>query len=232
MWDDGHGMDVPTLQRSWLDIATDTKRRKPKSDGGRRVLGEKISGDWRLRGSATSFCWSHGKPMPARSTSSSTGHSSIKRMPILTRSRWPGRSATLTSFRRTAQPPLSSGVRQRDLDTRSRDAPPDREAHSCLGCGRFYRAPHSRTRLIRPRPTDHAVTIDAVEADGSEEGQKAAQPDFQILVELDDVPESLQGFAGPIDPSSDLRTPHYWLERVGRRQRGCNPSLRPAGTGG
>lgn len=41
VWDDGHGMDVPTLQRSWLDIATDTKRRKPKSDGGRRVLGEK-----------------------------------------------------------------------------------------------------------------------------------------------------------------------------------------------
>ncbi|WP_447947385.1 sensor histidine kinase [Microbacterium lacticum] len=55
------------------------------------------------------------------------------------------------------------------------------------------------------------MTIDAVEADGSEEGQKAAQPDFQILVELDDVPESLQGFAGPIDPSSDLRTPHYRL---------------------
>lgn len=41
VWDDGHGMDVETLQRSWLDIATDTKRRKPKSSGGRRVLGEK-----------------------------------------------------------------------------------------------------------------------------------------------------------------------------------------------
>ena len=41
VWDDGHGMDVATLQRSWLDIATDTKRRRPRSDGGRRVLGEK-----------------------------------------------------------------------------------------------------------------------------------------------------------------------------------------------
>ncbi|MFW0161466.1 ATP-binding protein [Actinomyces sp. SKVG-SVH-4(1)] len=41
VWDDGHGMDVATLQRSWLDIATDTKRRRPRSAGGRRVLGEK-----------------------------------------------------------------------------------------------------------------------------------------------------------------------------------------------
>ena len=41
VWDDGHGMDAATLQSSWLDIATDTKRRNPRSDGGRRVLGEK-----------------------------------------------------------------------------------------------------------------------------------------------------------------------------------------------
>ncbi len=41
VWDDGHGMDAATLQTSWLDIATDTKRRKPHSDSGRRVLGEK-----------------------------------------------------------------------------------------------------------------------------------------------------------------------------------------------
>lgn len=67
------------------------------------------------------------------------------------------------------------------------------------------------TRLIRPRPTDSAETAGAVKADGSEDGQKAAQPDFQILIELDDVPESLQTFSGPIDPSSDLRTPHYQL---------------------
>lgn len=42
IWDDGHGMDVETLQSSWLDIATDVKKRCTRSEsGGRRVLGEK-----------------------------------------------------------------------------------------------------------------------------------------------------------------------------------------------
>ena len=41
VWDDGSGMDAGTLQSSWFDIATDAKRKKPRSEGGRRVLGEK-----------------------------------------------------------------------------------------------------------------------------------------------------------------------------------------------
>lgn len=42
VWDDGFGMDVTTLQDSWLDIATDFKRRRIRSpSGARRVLGEK-----------------------------------------------------------------------------------------------------------------------------------------------------------------------------------------------
>jgi signal transduction histidine kinase len=42
VWDDGHGMDVATLQTSWLDIATDAKRMRTLSESGRRrVLGEK-----------------------------------------------------------------------------------------------------------------------------------------------------------------------------------------------
>lgn len=42
VWDDGHGMDVPTLQTSWLDIATDVKKKRIRSESGRRrVLGEK-----------------------------------------------------------------------------------------------------------------------------------------------------------------------------------------------
>lgn len=42
IWDDGHGMNVDTLQTSWLDIATDTKRKSTRSESGRRrVLGEK-----------------------------------------------------------------------------------------------------------------------------------------------------------------------------------------------
>ena len=42
VWDDGHGMDVATLQTSWLDIATDVKKKRTRSESGqRRVLGEK-----------------------------------------------------------------------------------------------------------------------------------------------------------------------------------------------
>lgn len=42
VWDDGHGMDAETLQESWLDIASDSKKKRPRSENGRRrVLGEK-----------------------------------------------------------------------------------------------------------------------------------------------------------------------------------------------
>jgi signal transduction histidine kinase len=41
IWDDGIGMSVETLETSWLEIATDTKKRNSKSESGRRVLGEK-----------------------------------------------------------------------------------------------------------------------------------------------------------------------------------------------
>ena len=42
VWDDGHGMDIATLQTSWLDIATDVKKKRTRSESGqRRVLGEK-----------------------------------------------------------------------------------------------------------------------------------------------------------------------------------------------
>lgn len=41
VWDDGHGMTAETLQDSWLNIATDMKKKNPKSKQGRRVLGEK-----------------------------------------------------------------------------------------------------------------------------------------------------------------------------------------------
>lgn len=42
IWDDGHGMNVNTLQTSWLDIATDLKKKRTSSESGRRrVLGEK-----------------------------------------------------------------------------------------------------------------------------------------------------------------------------------------------
>ena len=41
IWDDGVGMSVETLESSWLEIATDTKKRNSKSESGRRMLGEK-----------------------------------------------------------------------------------------------------------------------------------------------------------------------------------------------
>ncbi|MFC7789393.1 sensor histidine kinase [Microbacterium sp. MAHUQ-60] len=212
VWDDGHGMDVPTLQRSWLDIATDTKRRKPKSDGGRRVLGEKGIG--RLAAARL------GDELLLVTRKTDGREINL----LIDWSQFDEEDAYLDE--------IEVAWEISDPDTFSEDG----QAASVFSESGSETWTHSRgtllrieklthawdaddfielrtalTRLIRPRPADHAATIDAVEANGSEEGQKAAQPDFQILVELEDVPESLQGFAGPIDPSSDLRTPHYRL---------------------
>lgn len=212
VWDDGHGMDVPTLQRSWLDIATDTKRRKPKSDGGRRVLGEKGIG--RLAAARLGnelllvtrkadareinllIDWSQFDQEDAYLDEIEVAWE-ISDPDIFSED---GQAASVFSESGSETWTYGRGTLLRiEKLTHAWDADDFIELRTAL------------TRLIRPRPAGQAATIDAVEADGSEEGQKAAQPDFQILVELEGVPESLQGFAGPIDPSSDLRTPHYRL---------------------
>ncbi|QEA30059.1 histidine kinase [Microbacterium sp. CBA3102] len=212
VWDDGHGMDVPTLQRSWLDIATDTKRRKPKSDGGRRVLGEKGIGRLAAARLGDELLLVTRKA-DAREINLLIDWSQFDREDAYLDEievAWEISDPDIFSEDGPAASVFSESGSETWTHGRGTLLRIEKLTHP-WNAEDFIELRTALTRLIRPRPTDHAVTIDAVEADGSEEGQKAAQPDFQILVELEDVPESLQGFAGPIDPSSDLRTPHYRL---------------------
>ncbi len=212
VWDDGHGMDVPTLQRSWLDIATDTKRRKPKSDGGRRVLGEKGIG--RLAAARLGHeLLLVTRKADAREINLLIDWSQFDQEDAYLDEievAWEISDPDIFSDDGQAAAVFSESGSETWTHGRGTLLRIEKLTHA-WDADDFIELRTALTRLIRPRPADHAATIDPVEADGSEEGQKAAQPDFQILVELEDVPEPLQGFAGPIDPSSDLRTPHYRL---------------------
>lgn len=212
VWDDGHGMDVPTLQRSWLDIATDTKRRKPKSDGGRRVLGEKGIGRLAAARLGDELLLVTRKA-DAREINLLIDWSQFDQEDAYLDEievAWEISDPDIFSEDGQAASVFSESGSETWTHGRGTLLRIEKLTHA-WDADDFIELRTALTRLIRPRPAVHAATIDAVEANGSEEGKKAAQPDFQILVGLEDVPESLQGFAGPIDPSSDLRTPHYRL---------------------
>jgi signal transduction histidine kinase len=215
VWDDGHGMDVPTLQRSWLDIATDTKRRQPKSDGGRRVLGEKGIG--RLAAARL------GDELLLVTRKPDADEVNL----LIDWSQFDQEDAYLDEIEvawEVGDPDVFSDHGRAASAFSECDSETWRRGRGTLlrieklthvwSADDFSELRTALTRLIRPRPADQVEEIEEIEpgrAGDSEDGQKAAQPDFQILLELEDVPESLQGFAGPIDPSSDLRTPHYKL---------------------
>lgn len=212
VWDDGHGMDVPTLQRSWLDIATDTKRRKPKSDGGRRVLGEKGIG--RLAAARL------GEELLLVTRKADAREVNL----LIDWSQFDQEDAYLDEIEvawEIGDPDVFSQEGRAAFVFSESGSETWRRGHGTLlrieklthawSAEDFIELRTALTRLIRPRPADQGETTEAVKADDSKGGQKATQPDFQILIELEEVPEPLQGFAGPIDPSGDLRTPHYRL---------------------
>ncbi|UOQ61504.1 ATP-binding protein [Leucobacter rhizosphaerae] len=210
VWDDGHGMDVPTLQRSWLDIATDTKRRKPKSDGGRRVLGEKGIG--RLAAARL------GDELLLVTRKADAREINL----LIDWSQFDQEDAYLDEIEvawEISDPDVFSEEGQAASVFSDSGSEAWRLGHGTIlrieklthtwVADDFIELRTALTRLIRPRPAEQAETADSAKADDSDGG--TTQPDFQILVELEDVPEALQGFAGPIDPSADLRTPHYQL---------------------
>jgi signal transduction histidine kinase len=202
VWDDGHGMNVATLQRSWLDIATDTKRRRPRSGSGRRVLGEKGIG---------------------RLAAARLGHE----MMLVTRMTNTDEVKLLidwTDFDREdayldeIEVAWDIGEPNTFADTGAAS-----DAFAAAESGTWH---HGRgtvlqieklsrtwsrddllelrtalTRLIRPRPGK----------DFKPDKAKDTEPGFQVILELADVDEKLEDLAGPIEPSSELRTPHYRL---------------------
>ncbi|MDJ1372431.1 sensor histidine kinase [Gulosibacter molinativorax] len=205
VWDDGHGMDVETLQRSWLDIATDTKRRKPKSSGGRRVLGEKGIG--RL---AAARLGSELLLITRREGSSEVSL-------LMDWTQFDREDAYLdeieVAWEVNAADVFSDGGRSvRAFSGAGIDA--WKSGHGTLlqieklthtwTQQDFIELRTALTRLIRPRPIEQ-------DSQGLSNAPESAPADFQIILELEEVQEDLQTFAGPIDPSAELRVPHYQL---------------------
>ena len=197
IWDDGHGMGVVTLQRSWLDIATDTKTRRPRSDGGRRVLGEKGIG--RLAAArlgeemmlVTRMSKADEVKLLIDWTDFDREDAYLDQIEVA----WEVGAPDVFSATGAASEAFAAAehenshqehgtVVQIDKLSRSWDREDLLELRTAL------------TRLIRPRPS----------SDSNE-----AEPEFQVILELVNVDEALEDLAGPIGASSELSTPHYSL---------------------
>ena len=201
VYDDGHGMNAETLQNSWLDIATDTKKRSPKSDGGRRVLGEKGIG---------------------RLAAARLGHEML----LVTRMEGSDEVTLRIDWREFDRDDAYLDEIKIDWHSGDPDGFSDSgtvtAAFSELGIESWHPGRGTMvkidklsrtwerddllelrtalTRLIRPRPVRNSITAAPTSKD-----------DFQIILQLSDVGEGLQDLAGPIEASGSLQTPHYSL---------------------
>ena len=201
VWDDGHGMDVATLQRSWLDIATDTKRRRPRSDGGRRVLGEKGIG--RLAAARLG----HEMMLVTRMTNADEVRllidwtdfdredAYLDQIEVA----WEVGTPDAFSDSGTADDYFSAAEYGTWHRGRGTVVQIDRLSRS-WGREDLLELRTALTRLIRPPGQGSSLAV-----------AEDAGPDFQVILELVDVEEGLEGLAGPIEPSSELQTPHYSL---------------------
>ncbi|NTW39231.1 MAG: histidine kinase [Cellulomonadaceae bacterium] len=196
IWDDGHGMSVEALESSWLDIATDTKKKRTHSEGGRRVLGEKGIGRLAAARIGTDLLL----------TTRRAGESEVSL--LIDWTQFDQEDAYLDEIEvawEVGEPVLYSeaGVADEAFSGASVESWNSGRG-TVLQISNLTRAWSSAdlielrtalTRLVRPRPTQTG----------------AARPDFEIHVDLVDVPEALRRFSGPIDASSDFRMPHYRL---------------------
>ncbi|WP_348789881.1 ATP-binding protein [Leifsonia sp. NPDC080035] len=227
--DDGHGMDVGTLQTSWLDIATDTKRRKPKSENGRRVLGEKGIG--RLAAARL-----------GNELLLVTRRAGVEEVQLLIDwTQFDRDEAYLDEIEvawEVGLPEVFAGQgRANEYFSKAKIKEWNRGRGTLLQIEKlthewsqkdFVELRTALTRLIRPRPTilfgsaegdasheeaevAEADTADAPTSEGSKDGSSGPSG-FHIFIELIDVPEDMQRFEGAIDSSVDLSTPHYQLK--------------------
>lgn len=203
IWDDGHGMSVGTLQSSWLEIATDTKKKTPKSQGGRRVLGEKGIG--RLAGARL------GTEMLLVTRRSDDAEVQL----LIDWSEFDRDDAYLDEIEvawNVSAPRYFADTGYASSAFSAASIETWQHGHGTLL--QIDKLRHTWTRqdltdlrtalgrLIRQVPLRLKVS--------SNDGSSGAQ-EFQIFLGLLDVPEPLQDLAGPVEASADLRTPHYRL---------------------
>lgn len=208
VWDDGHGMDVGTLQLSWLDIATDAKKRKPTSESGqRRVLGEKGIGRLaaarlgddlllvtrRADGSEVKLLidW----------TQFDKDDAYLDQIEVA----WEVSDPDTFSEQSSASYEFSEAARETWQPGHGTLLQIDSLTHA-WAADDFIELRTALTRLVRPRPAKKPAS-----GKPSPNAAKKVKSEFQIVLELLNVPDELETYAGPIDPSADLQTPHYRL---------------------
>lgn len=199
VWDDGHGMDEATLQTSWLDIATDNKRRRPRTERGRRVLGDKGIG--RLAAGRLGSQMLLVTRMSSRDevsllidwTAFDREDAYLDEVEVA----WDaGRASFFSST--GASSAIFAAVQQGDYWSKGHGTLVQIEKLSrAWGRGDMLELRTALTRLIRPRPTSIP--------------QHETAPEFQVFLDLVDVTDELTGLTGPIEAPSALRTPHYQL---------------------
>lgn len=202
IWDDGHGMDAATLRNSWLDIATDTKKRNPASSAGRRVLGEKGIG--RLAAGRL------GDEMLLVTRMQGASEVNL----LIDWTDFDREDAYLDQIEVAwdiGKPKYFSDAGKAMHTFQTAGIELDQWGHgTVLQIDKLSRTwvrddllelRTALTRLMRPRPNRYTTKI----ADDSHE------PEFQIFLELTDVANEIEDLAGPIQPSEELQTPHYSL---------------------
>lgn len=203
VWDDGHGMDVATLQSSWLDIATDTKRRNPRSAGGRRVLGEKGIGRLAAGRLGEEMLLTTRKrdadevELLIDWTAFDREDAYLDEIEVA----WDVGKPDVFSLGGTAAVTFGAAAIDDWHHERGTFLQIDRLSKS-WNRKDLLELRTALTRLIRPRPERLGA--------GSE-SEESAVSDFRIVLELTEVEESLEDLEGPIEPSAELRTPHYRL---------------------
>lgn len=209
VWDDGHGMDVRTLQQSWLDIATDTKRQKPRTEGGRRVLGEKGIG--RLAAARLGSEMLLVTRMPEADEVEllidwrefDRDDAYLDQIEVV----WNVGAPDVFSDGGAAHEVFTALAKKARHQGRGTLIQIDKLTHDWTRDD-FIQLRTALTRLIRPRPSGGQQTLHGAGPSSSDEDDG---PDFQILLELVAVEDELQDLSGPIDSSTELRTPHYRL---------------------
>lgn len=202
IWDDGCGMDVDTLQSSWLDIATDTKKQKPRSKGGRRVLGEKGIG--RLAAARL------GQEMLLVTRMSNSDEIKL----LIDWSDFDRKDAYLDQIEVAWEVGVADSFSEFGqafgVFSRAEYATKYDGHGTLIQIDYLSQAWHrsellelrtALTRLIRPSPNKYSNLTNAEDF----------LPDFQIFLELVNVEEDLEDLVGPIQPLSELQTPHYSL---------------------
>lgn len=203
VWDDGRGMDVSTLQTSWLDIATDTKRRNPRSEGGRRVLGEKGIG--RLAAARL------GEEMVITTRKQDADQVKL----LIDWTEFDREDAYLDEIEVTwevGNPDVFSedgaaveAFNRIDVQgwhqERGTVVQIDRLSREWTR-GDLIELRTALTRLIRPGLQD---------SDGGSAKAASIEPDFQIVLELSEVDDKLVELAGPIEAFAFLQVPNYRL---------------------